>query len=381
MRADLKLPNDNLDVGTFTAAGKYKLTDAAYSQLLHKLQGHYTEMPQELRSDILAFYHNLGVPNATKANDGDWARVLKELDRLQSVDTDLRHPTAADGGVSSPMSATVELLQAGNQGSVTASPRRLVGMRKKTVFLTVAAVCVVAGLGAWALLRNSGGTQYRTATVSHHGDINVTISATGNPNAVVTVQVVDELQRERNACRPNGTTPHGSASAGCALPFSEPTTASSRRRASCSRESAAAHGTHASKILVAGAAGLVAGSMSMAPGEYVSVHSQADSERADLSPDRSNWLPASQGQLQWYNEAACGDLRRPGPRSPARPEVSPSSSWPTTRSARTPATSSEISETLSAAHGPSRPPSRRPPASPWGPRCPFPSRPSPRRRA
>ena len=58
----LKLPNDNLDVGTFTAAGKYKLTDAAYSQLLHKLQGHYTEMPPELRSDILAFYHDLDAP-------------------------------------------------------------------------------------------------------------------------------------------------------------------------------------------------------------------------------------------------------------------------------------------------------------------------------
>jgi hypothetical protein len=86
----LKLPNDNLDVGTFTAAGKYKLTDAAYSQLLHKLQGHYAEMPAELRSDILAFYHDLDLPNTTKVNASDWARVLEELDRLQSVDTDLR---------------------------------------------------------------------------------------------------------------------------------------------------------------------------------------------------------------------------------------------------------------------------------------------------
>jgi hypothetical protein len=88
----LKLPNDNLDVGTFTAAGKYKLTDATYSQLLHKLQGHYTEMPPELRSDILAFYHDLDLPNTTKADAGDWARVLKELDQLQSVDKDLGRP-------------------------------------------------------------------------------------------------------------------------------------------------------------------------------------------------------------------------------------------------------------------------------------------------
>jgi len=38
---------------------------------------------------------------------------------------------------------------------------------------------------------------------------------------------------------------------------------------------AAADGTH-SNVLVAGVAGLVAGAMSMAAGEYVSVHSQAD---------------------------------------------------------------------------------------------------------
>ena len=91
----LKLPNENLDVGAFTAAGKYTLTDAAYSQLLHKLEGHYTEMPQELRSDILAFYKDLDVPISTKSNGEDWARVLKELDRLQAVDVDLRDPTVA----------------------------------------------------------------------------------------------------------------------------------------------------------------------------------------------------------------------------------------------------------------------------------------------
>jgi len=40
-------------------------------------------------------------------------------------------------------------------------------------------------------------------------------------------------------------------------------------------------------ILLAGAAGLVAGAMSMAAGEYVSVSSQADTERADL--EREKW--------------------------------------------------------------------------------------------
>jgi hypothetical protein len=41
-----------------------------------------------------------------------------------------------------------------------------------------------------------------------------------------------------------------------------------------------------SSILVAGVAGLVAGAMSMAAGEYVSVSSQSDTERADLARER-----------------------------------------------------------------------------------------------
>ena len=45
---------------------------------------------------------------------------------------------------------------------------------------------------------------------------------------------------------------------------------------------AAASASH-DNILVTGVAGLVAGAMSMAAGEYVSVHSQADTEAADLA--------------------------------------------------------------------------------------------------
>jgi VIT1/CCC1 family predicted Fe2+/Mn2+ transporter len=48
---------------------------------------------------------------------------------------------------------------------------------------------------------------------------------------------------------------------------------------------AAAHASHAS-ILLTGTAGLVAGAMSMAAGEYVSVHSQADTEAADMARER-----------------------------------------------------------------------------------------------
>jgi VIT1/CCC1 family predicted Fe2+/Mn2+ transporter len=48
---------------------------------------------------------------------------------------------------------------------------------------------------------------------------------------------------------------------------------------------AAAHASRA-EILVAGVAGLTAGALSMAAGEYVSVSSQADTERADLDVER-----------------------------------------------------------------------------------------------
>lgn len=58
---------------------------------------------------------------------------------------------------------------------------------------------------------------------------------------------------------------------------------------------AAANGTSAS-ILVAGIAGLVAGAMSMAAGEYVSVHSQADTESADLARERSELETDERGE-------------------------------------------------------------------------------------
>lgn len=48
----------------------------------------------------------------------------------------------------------------------------------------------------------------------------------------------------------------------------------------------AASGAGSNQILIAGIAALVAGAMSMAAGEYVSVSSQADTENADLARER-----------------------------------------------------------------------------------------------
>jgi VIT1/CCC1 family predicted Fe2+/Mn2+ transporter len=58
---------------------------------------------------------------------------------------------------------------------------------------------------------------------------------------------------------------------------------------------AAAHATHGN-VMVAGVAGLVAGAMSMAAGEYVSVHSQADTEKADLKLERAELKSDDQGE-------------------------------------------------------------------------------------
>jgi vacuolar iron transporter family protein len=48
----------------------------------------------------------------------------------------------------------------------------------------------------------------------------------------------------------------------------------------------AAAGAEHHSVVIAGAAGLVAGAMSMAAGEYVSVYSQADTEKAELERER-----------------------------------------------------------------------------------------------
>ena len=60
---------------------------------------------------------------------------------------------------------------------------------------------------------------------------------------------------------------------------------------------AAAHATHGN-ILIAGVAALVAGAMSMAAGEYVSVYSQADTERAALELERKELATDHEGEAR-----------------------------------------------------------------------------------
>ena len=59
----------------------------------------------------------------------------------------------------------------------------------------------------------------------------------------------------------------------------------------------AAAGAETRTILVTGVAGLVAGAMSMAAGEYVSVSSQSDTERADLDRERKELATEPEHEL------------------------------------------------------------------------------------
>jgi VIT1/CCC1 family predicted Fe2+/Mn2+ transporter len=69
---------------------------------------------------------------------------------------------------------------------------------------------------------------------------------------------------------------------------------------------AAAHAVR-SQVMLAGVAGLAAGALSMAAGEYVSVSSQADTEQADLEMERTELATDLEGEL---NELAAIYVRR-----------------------------------------------------------------------
>ena len=64
--------------------------------------------------------------------------------------------------------------------------------RRQKFLIAIAGAALFAGTGAWALLRGPGGVAYRTAQVET-GTVADAVSATGTPNAVVTVQVGSQV--------------------------------------------------------------------------------------------------------------------------------------------------------------------------------------------
>ena len=78
----LQLPNENFDTGELTEPTAYPFTDRAYAKLLAKVSG--KPLSDTLRSDILAFYADLGAPFATKKHPKAWQSVLDELGELKN---------------------------------------------------------------------------------------------------------------------------------------------------------------------------------------------------------------------------------------------------------------------------------------------------------
>jgi len=68
----------------------------------------------------------------------------------------------------------------------------------------------------------------------------------------------------------------------------------------------AAAGSSKSAVIVAGVAGLVAGALSMAAGEYVSVSSQSDTEKADLAREAQELHSAPEAELKELSEIYVG---------------------------------------------------------------------------
>jgi hypothetical protein len=82
----LVLPNCDFDTGQPTKAAEYSLTDDAYAKLLSRLSEHkFDRTSPELRDNILQFYSDLSLPIETKKEQGDWKKVLTELDQMKAL--------------------------------------------------------------------------------------------------------------------------------------------------------------------------------------------------------------------------------------------------------------------------------------------------------
>jgi len=95
----LEIPNQNIDTGVLTVAGKYLGADLAYDRLLGKLADKkFAGIPAELRDNILNYYDARKPPVALPAarqskkqlarSRADWAKVVAQLDQLRQLQTE-----------------------------------------------------------------------------------------------------------------------------------------------------------------------------------------------------------------------------------------------------------------------------------------------------
>ena len=84
----LKLPNENFDVGEPTIAGKYLGADEAYDQLLGKLADRkFAGISPELRGNILAYYHDRKAPDSPPSRKAaaKWEKLTAQVEQLRAA--------------------------------------------------------------------------------------------------------------------------------------------------------------------------------------------------------------------------------------------------------------------------------------------------------
>lgn len=92
---ELVLINDNFDTGTVTKPGAYPLADKTYAQLLDRqAKDNFADITPELRLTILDFYSDPNAPIATKKDNKEWAKVLREVNNLTAFTPNLQGPHA-----------------------------------------------------------------------------------------------------------------------------------------------------------------------------------------------------------------------------------------------------------------------------------------------
>ena len=87
------LPNRDLDTGSPVRPSGYRLTDATYAELAHRLAATpQTPIPSGVKREILLYYANLDLPFATKKDPQAWAALQKDLVTLQAMPTSVEPP-------------------------------------------------------------------------------------------------------------------------------------------------------------------------------------------------------------------------------------------------------------------------------------------------
>ena len=82
------LPNRDLDTGNPVKPAGYRLTDQTYATLTHRLAAHPAlPVSPGIKTDILAYYADLDLPFATKADPGAWAALQTDLATLRTMPT------------------------------------------------------------------------------------------------------------------------------------------------------------------------------------------------------------------------------------------------------------------------------------------------------